>query len=671
MNYAAVDYESYYDDECSITKQGTDGYILDPKFHVYLVSIVTDDFEWVGHPNDAPWEKISGDSWEWLAHNASFDERVHYYLLKQGKVASTVRPRLWHCTADLCAFSALPRALAQANLYKYKETVSKDYRTIMKGKLFEEIEPEKQEQVRLASLVDGRKCLRFWNDLSPKWPERERRLSRLSREQAWRGLRLDKEALEADMKLLKHLIWEAEQMIPWNGAAKNLSYAALCAECAKAGISAPASTAMGSEECEAWEDKYGEQFPWIDAMRTSRRANALLKKIETMHGRIREEDGRMPYQNKYFGAHTGRWGDGGEGQGRNKDSGFNSRNLPRKEMFGDEFFLGKLKDDGTRENAVGKRFAHIWTPGRPGVNLRNRIIPADGCHFPIADLSQIEPRVLWALAGDADSLALVRQGMSPYEAHARTTMSYVGADMKLAGKIDKAVAAMYQLAKARVLALGYQAGWLKFIMMARIYEAEACFDAPITPADTEAFMEYLKKCKIPDWNGLWACADAKLRQTYVNSWLIVSGFRRTNPKVTKLWRRLQGYLERTVGEEDPTLTLTLPSGRDMVYKKVAMIDGDISGIVIKYGRPQRVKLYGGLLVENITQACARDVFCECLLRLDDAGYDVAAHVHDEAVPEVVTSVTAEVIQELMSKAPDWMPSLPVASECESHFHYTK
>src|ERR1043166_1093797 len=133
MNTAAVDFESHFSDECSIKTLGTDGYILHPHFYVYLVSIATDDLEYVGGIDAAPWDKISGEDWEWVAHNASFDERVWHYLRKWGKVPE-LDPRLWHCSADLCAFKSAPRSLAKAVEFFYQQKVSKDYRTLMKGK---------------------------------------------------------------------------------------------------------------------------------------------------------------------------------------------------------------------------------------------------------------------------------------------------------------------------------------------------------------------------------------------------------------------------------------------------------------------------------------------------------------------------------------------------------
>jgi hypothetical protein len=566
--------------------------------------------------------------------------------------------------------------LAKAVEFFYQQKVSKDYRTLMKGKHWVEVSEENKEKVKLAGITDARWALKLFKDYSADWPEHERRVSRLSRQQGWAGLRVDLPELQKDIELLSTLKWEAERLIPWTGKSKNMSYEALVEECKKAGIEAPASTAMTSDECEAWEDKYGERFPWIDAMRNARRANALLKKCETMLARVRKEDGRMPYQNKYFGAHTGRWGDGGEDSGKNKDSGFNTRNLPRAEMFGEDYFLGKKNADGTREKADGARFAHLWIPGKShGVNLRHRIIPAEGCHFPLADLSQIEPRCLWRAVGDWDSLAYCRKGMSPYEALMRSKMGYTGGPVNEVKERDPEIAALYQLAKAQVLALGYGAGYLKFIQMAPIYvDKKTCariFSAPISDDDIANFEDYLKYCKIGEWNARWHSADATMRCTYVNSWKIVMGFRFSNPLICGkkgIWKRLDNAVKAAVGDD---FEMKLPSGRALLYRKIAVQDGDVTGVIMKYGRPTRVKLYGGLLTENYIQAVARDVFVECLLRLDDVGHWVAAHVHDEAIPEVSLSVTTEEIEGIMAQSPSFWPDLPVSSSCKSHMHYTK
>jgi hypothetical protein len=408
----------------------------------------------------------------------------------------------------------------------------------------------------------------------------------------------------------------------------------------------------------------------------------MLKKCQTMFGRVRKDDGRLPYSNKYFGTHTGRWSDGSEESGSKKDTGFNSRNLSRTEMFGEEFFLGKLQPDGTRAPAEGGRFAHIWTPGETkGVNLRNRIVASPQHHFLAGDLSQIEPRCMWRAVGDYKSLDLCRQGMSPYEVYARVAMGYGGGPMKQAMKQDPEIARQYQLAKASILALGYGAGWIKFIQMAPIYvDRDTCdriFSAPVTDDETADFQRYIGYCKIPDWKARWETADAKMRTTYINAWKIVSEYRRANPLIANknekfgplgIWARLDKALRECVGDD---FEMKLPSGRVMVYRKIACEGREISGTVMKFGRPTRMKLYGGLLTENFIQATARDVFAECLLRLEQAGHRIVMTVHDEAVVEAPTSVKAEEIKQIMCQPPSFWADLPIDSECAASKHYTK
>jgi hypothetical protein len=653
---AAVDFETYYDEVCSIRTLGTYAYLHHPDYEAYLVSLVTaDGFEWCGHPADAPWERISGPAWTWVSHNASFDDPVYRLLQEQGIVSASHNPGQWHCTADLCAFLAAPRALAAACLYLYGEKVSKDVRKKMKGQRWRNLSEATQKEVIEYALVDSRKCLRFWMDHGHTWPERERRLSLHTRRMCQHGLLTDVARLQEGINHLSEIAWRAGQKIPWHGREKDLSYPALVAECRKNNIDAPSSLAMDSEDCAAWEKKYGEQFAWVDAMRAKRRANALLKKLETIMVRV-QPNGRAGYGLKYFGAHTGRW---------SGDAGWNPQNLPQGEMFGEEWFLGRLQDDGTREPGEGRNFAELWQPGMQGIDLRKCFIPEEGHHFNIADLSQIEPRVLWALAGDEENLRLVASGMSPYEAHARTTMGWTG------GSLKKENPAMYRLAKARVLALGYGAGFLKFITMARNYDAEGCFDAPVTQKDAARFLEFLDYCQIGSWITMWNKGSDRACKTMVNSWKIVMDFRRTNPKIVALWKQYGQKLNERIGITNNNLEIPLPSGRSLKYRNLYKSDGEIHGTVIKSGRPQDVRLYGALIVENVVQAVSRDVFAEGLLRLEDAGIDTVVHIHDESVTECPLSVPPEIVGSILTQAPAWLPNLPVASEAGSSPYYTK
>jgi DNA polymerase len=86
----------------------------------------------------------------------------------------------------------------------------------------------------------------------------------------------------------------------------------------------------------------------------------------------------------------------------------------------------------------------------------------------------------------------------------------------------------------------------------------------------------------------------------------------------------------------------------------------------------RVETYGGKLLENIAQGIARDVLAEGMLAIDDAGYDIALHVHDEAVADVPHGTgSVQEINELMSRPVAWAPGLPLAAESFETDFYKK
>lgn len=175
--------------------------------------------------------------------------------------------------------------------------------------------------------------------------------------------------------------------------------------------------------------------------------------------------------------------------------------------------------------------------------------------------------------------------------------------------------------------------------------------------------------------------DNDTLQRLVNVW------RRANPRIVKLWETMQNAVD-SGGRVGPHIRITrrgkdmkmhLPSGRAICYHEVSwdryVVIDPVSGKKIfkegwRYADPKRggsrIGTYGGRLVENATQAIARDVLAEALVRLDEAGYPVVGHVHDEVIVE---SEQLDEITRLMTQTPTWGRGLPLDGEgftCERY-----
>jgi hypothetical protein len=264
-----------------------------------------------------------------------------------------------------------------------------------------------------------------------------------------------------------------------------------------------------------------------------------------------------------------------------------------------------------------------------GVDLRRRIKAPEGKKIVTIDLAQIEARCTVALAGDEKTLDLIRQGISVYEAHARVSMGYSDP-----APLKKKDPAKYFLAKCRVLALGFQCSHTRFADFCRKYGYDMQEE------------------------------EAKA---------IVSDYRQNNPKIVRLWAELEEYFKSSAGG---TFELELPSSRVLRFYDIKQVPSKKENIPIQYGARLELggphfPMYGGLLTENLCQATARDIFSEAVLRLEQAGYDVLWHVHDEVSLLVDQDVNVKVLEQIFITPPEWMPNLPIGCESQEGPYYMK
>lgn len=644
-DHVALDYETYYDNECSIKGTTARNYAQMPLFSAYMVSIWHPEFQFVGQPKDFDWGKLEGKLV--VAHNASFDEAITKHLVEIGEI-----PRVemeWHCTSDMCVYFQAPRSLAGACYALYGRELSKEVRNRLKGHDWNSIKAQGWEQeVSDYAMDDAWYCWQLYRDYGVHWPELEKLMSRMTRAMGYKGVRVDRSALDAGISHLEKVVFEAETDLPWcneydSKYKKNFpptSVRGLALTCATHGIDPPGSTAENSDERVAWEAEHGDKFPFIRHMSNWRKANKHLKVLKTIRARLLDDDS-MPYGLKYYGAEvTGRW---------SGDAGFNTQNMPRDSHF--------------------------------GVNIRNLMIPRPGKKFVISDLSQIEPRCLAYLCGDWDFLKEIEKGMSPYEVHARQSMGWTGGALKDENKD------LYLLAKVRVLSLGYGASWQSFVRSASAYGASHLLQGSPDTVDIDDFREYLKKRDAHTKQGLlewFDGASANDRNEAVNAWLQVNDYRGSNKLVTDFWYRCDGAFKRSASEKKykSTFIFTLPSGRELRYFNVRkQVSGaGKSGYTCftqkkdseQYNRFRY--MFGSRIVENTCQAMARDVFSECMRELYNQNFDVVLQIHDEAVVEVDADEAdqcARDIEKIMSASPKWAELLPVGAEAHVADHYQK
>jgi DNA polymerase len=124
------------------------------------------------------------------------------------------------------------------------------------------------------------------------------------------------------------------------------------------------------------------------------------------------------------------------------------------------------------------------------------------------------------------------------------------------------------------------------------------------------------------------------------------------------------------------LRIRLPSGRVLCYLQ-PKIEGDqqITYMgVNQYTRQwARIKTYGGKLVENITQAVARDVMAANMQPIEDAGYPIILSVHDELLTETpdTPDFSSDALANLMSVVPAWAKGLPLSAAGFETYRYRK
>ena len=370
---------------------------------------------------------------------------------------------------------------------------------------------------------------------------------------------------------------------------------------------------------------------------------SAYKKLESILDRM-GSDGRLRDQFIYHGAHTARWA------GR----GVQLQNLykPDRQVMAypwEKDTTHRL-DIYTRGIRLGLKMYLPFTPmNLVASTIRSAFIASPGHKLDVGDLAQIESRVLACLAKCDAMMSAYAQGRDLY----KEVMAH-----QLGISLSEITKAHRDRGKIIILGCGYGMGWEHF------KEFAAGYGVMLTEKEAK---------------------DA------------VYGFRELYTEIPALWKEFNNAVIRAVksnvcvyvkgcivdGRNPDVLKIKLPSGRCLHYHHPYVNTSN------KFGRPlEQVSymqydskgskisdLYGGLIVENVVQAIARDILASGMFEAEKEGFIILMTIHDEIVVEspIGSKLNLDKLLECMTRCPWWAEGIGFVLKAEGYegFYYRK
>lgn len=379
------------------------------------------------------------------------------------------------------------------------------------------------------------------------------------------------------------------------------------------------------------EDSNSENLTRVLQLRQEM-AKTSVKKYEAMSNAICKDE-RVRGLLQFYGANrTGRWA------GRLVQV----QNLPQNHLQDLDLARQLVREDDIE--LLEMLFGNV--PDTLSQLIRTAFVAKPGHTFLVADFSAIEARAIAWLADERWRLDAFNRNEDIYCASASMMFGVVVEKHGTNGHLR-------QKGKISELALGYQGG-----------------------VGALTTMGALKM-------GL----EENELQGLVDSW------RGSNPAIVRLWSEI-GKAALEAVENNTTvvirhgirfepkhniLFIRLPSGRSLAYMRPGIGENRFGGSSLKYeGMNQTTKqwcvqeTYGGKLTENIVQAIARDLLAESMLNVENAGYKIVMHVHDENIIEVEKKKAdlANVCR-IMGQSISWAPGLPLRADGYETPYYLK
>jgi len=544
-------------------------------------------------------------------------------------------PESWHCSAVQAAMLALPRSLEDVG-----RVLGLDEQKMKEGKdliryFCVPCKPTKANGGRTRNLpchaperwelfktyckrdVDVEKAIRAKLHNFPI-PESEMELYRLDQRINDRGVLVDMGLVEqaiACERLHKEVV--TKRAYELTGLENPNSVAQLKGWLGDKGMEAESLSKKAVAEMIAETDGEVEELLRLRLML----AKTSVKKYEAIE-RSACSDGRVHGMLMFYGANrSGRW------SGKNVQL----HNLPKNYIPDLELARNLVKQG---------RFADVEmlydsTPNVLSELIRTAFIPKPGCRFVVADFSAIEARVMGWLSGEEWVLDVFRGDGKLYE---MTASRMFGIPMAEIGKGSP------ERAKGKVASLACQYGGSSGALVSM-----GALDMGLTEDE------------LPP---------------------LVAAWRKANPHMVQFWWEVDAAAIKAVREKQKTkvrkiifeyrsgiLFITLPSGRKLSYVKPRMAvnkfgrDGLTYEGISENKKWSRIETYGPKLVENIVQGTARDLLAEAMLRVEEKGYPIVMHCHDEIIAEVPEGVgSVEEMCEVMAVQPKWAEGLPLRAD---------
>ena len=599
MKKLYLDFETYYDTHLNLTKISTVQYVNHPQFKVWGVGVKLEDEQttWItGEECEEFFEQIEWDDVALVCHNTLFDA----YILTQ---YYGYQPAYYYDTAAM-ARGTNPNESARL-MYVAERLFPNDLsmrkgEELIQAKGIVDLPPNIEESIAGYCIQDVNLTYAIFNKLHTNYPQEELDLIDLTvRLFVEPKLILDTEMLvDHRQNILKH----TKQLIENSG----LTRATLASQVKFAqyltnelGLVIPKKKSSTTNKMIPAFSKTDSGY--LQMCKAHPEYNHIWEAREAVKSRIEETraermiaatnpDGTFSVPLSYYAAHTGRFG------GSDK---LNLQNLPR------------------------------------GSTLRTAIMAPPNRIMYIADLSNIEARMLAWLAKEADLVDAFAAGRDVYSEFAS---DIYGRKITKEDKLERYVG------KTAILGLGYGMGPDKFKLTLK-------------------------------------SGSPSVEITDSTAMAIVSQYRARYPNVNRLWhacKQLLFYMLNRGSEGmayGPLIVrhkaLELPNGMQLQYPQLSYTQNQFMYMAGKI--PTRT--HGPRLTENIVQALARIVITEQMLELHKMpDVDVVLQIHDEIISlgsPLDPDKTLNNILGIMKTAPKWCSDLPLDAEGAYSTRYDK